>query len=277
MRIVVSLACWILISVTGMSQSIKAITFNIRYANESDGNNKWSLRTGIVNDFIAYEAPDFLGLQEALISQIRDIASAQEGFKWIGKGRDDGKEAGEFSPLFYNATRWKLVDSGTFWLSETPDVPSKSWDAALPRVCTWAKFESIQDQSIVYVFNTHFDHIGELARQNAAALIVKQIEEKAGSQKTILMGDFNAEVSSQTIQTVLKSPLVDSFDQAVVKLGQEGTFNGFDYQSIPTRRIDYLFVSQDFMVRKYGVDSRVIDGRYLSDHFPVIIDLTLKN
>lgn len=260
-------------SVYAQGESIKAITFNIRFDNVNDGNNQWSLRKENAAKFLRYEDPDFAGLQEALLHQIEYLDSAVEKMKWVGVGREDGKIKGEFSPLFYHSERFKLLDQGTFWLSETPEFPSRSWDAALPRVCTWGKFEKVSDGREVYVFNTHYDHIGEKARQKSSELILKKIREISGFHNTVLMGDFNALPESEVITTITGSMLSDAFNQPKIRFGQEGTFNGFDTITIPSRRIDFIFYSEDFIPGKYSTDSRIIDGRYLSDHFPVIVEL----
>lgn len=260
------------ISLVGVCQ-LKVITFNIRLETTSDGNNQWDLRKSSVVDFLNYEDADFIGMQEVLWSQMEDLQKGIDSYSWIGVGRDDGKKGGEFSPIFYNSERWDEVESKTFWLSESPDKPSKSWDAALPRICTWGRFRNIETKDEVYIFNTHFDHVGKEARTNSAKLIVEQIHQIANSERVILFGDFNAEVNSAPIQAVVNSSLLDAFDEAQIRFGSVGTFNAFDYSKTPKRRIDYVFVSSDLEVESYGVASHLIDGRYLSDHFPVIVKI----
>ncbi|MEO9869188.1 endonuclease/exonuclease/phosphatase family protein [Ekhidna sp.] len=274
MRFIIGM-CFSLFMVASMAQPIKVISFNIRMATESDGNNQWELRKSSVVDFLSYEEADFVGMQEVLLKQMQDLSTLKD-YKSIGVARDDGKEKGEFSPIFYLPQKWKLVDSGTFWLSETPDNPSKSWDAALPRICTWGKFKSIESDTEVFVFNTHFDHVGKEARANSAQLIVDEIRKKSSFKNTILLGDFNVEEGAKPMINITESPLIDSHGEAEIKFGQTGTFNGFNYTKIPIRRIDYVFVTEDFKVEKYGVDSRIIDGRYLSDHFPVVVQLLMR-
>lgn len=261
----------VLISVNVQAQKIKAISFNIRFANVNDGNNQWELRKESVTDFLKYEEADFVGMQEALLSQIEYMDSEVSNMAWIGVGRDDGKNKGEFSPVFYNSDRWSLEKKETFWLSETPGTPSKSWDAALPRICTYGVFTHKKSGRQIYVFNTHYDHIGKEARLNSSKLIVQKIREISGFENTILLGDFNAEKDTEVIRVLYKSPLQDAYLSAKIRFGQKGTFTGFDTNKIPERRIDYVFHSLDLKPLKYGVDSRIIDGRYLSDHFPVIV------
>ncbi len=252
---------------------MKVCTFNIRYDNPKDGYHQWSNRRPIVQDFLRYEAPDFIGLQEALKHQIEAIATAMPGYAWIGVGRDDGVDQGEFSPIFYQAERWKLLDNGTFWLSESPTSPSKSWDAALPRICTFGKFQDRASGEVVFVFNTHYDHKGTEARAQSSQVIVSQIRQISGGNKTVLMGDFNSLPEKPAIQEILEAQLKDAFTEALIRYGSVGTYNDFDLQKVPENRIDYIFYSADWQCTRYGVDSRVIEGRYLSDHFPVIVHL----
>lgn len=255
------------------AQEIKATTFNIRYATQNDANNQWAFRKQAVLNFISDEAPDFLGVQEALLSQVEDMAQELGEYVWIGVGRDDGKKGGEFSPVFFLKGKWRLILSKTFWLSETPEIPSKSWDAALPRICTWGKFENLQTGEQIHVFNTHYDHIGVEARENSSHLMTAEIGHITGFEKVILLGDFNSEPESKTIQVLTATPLRDAHEVSEVRIGPTGTFNGFDLIAIPQRRIDYVFCSPDLVPIIYSVDNRVIDGRYLSDHFPVTVVL----
>jgi endonuclease/exonuclease/phosphatase family metal-dependent hydrolase len=265
------LALLFLSSRAGHTQEVQAISFNIRFDNPGDGPNQWSERKDLVGDFVNYQGADFLGLQEALLSQINDILAADRRYQFIGVGRDDGAEAGEFTPILYDTTRWTLVSDSTFWLSDTPQIPSKSWDAALPRICTYGLFVEKVGRDTVFVFNTHFDHVGEEARRQSARLIIKAVNEISGNARTILMGDLNTAPESSPIREIT---LQDSFLGAEIVYGEEGTFSGFDVSRVPDRRIDYVFVSDDAQVMKYSTDSRLVDGRYISDHFPVIVYLT---
>jgi endonuclease/exonuclease/phosphatase family metal-dependent hydrolase len=258
------------------AQPVKAITFNIRFANQGDGNNQWELRKAAVADFLKYESPDFVGMQEALIGQIEYLDAALPDHEWIGVGRDDGKEAGEFSPLFYNARQWELQSESTFWLSQTPDVPSKSWDAALPRICTYGVFRHKSTGETLYVFNTHYDHVGQQARKEASRIIVEKIKEVSNFENTILTGDFNAEADTEVITNITDAPLIDAYESTPTRYGPIGTFTGFNMTMNPNRRIDYIFHSEDLSADNYKVESTVIDQRYLSDHFPVVVTLNKK-
>lgn len=266
----------IIATMTIDAQEIKAISFNIRLETTSDGNNQWDFRKESVFDFLQYENPDFVGMQEVLWSQLEDIENTLAEYKWIGVGRDDGKNSGEFSPIFYHAGKWELLESNTFWLSEDPEKPSKSWDAALPRICTWGRFKHKVSGKVVWVFNTHFDHVGKQARINSAKLIADRIGSIAAGKSSILLGDFNVQPDEPPIKTITDMDLIDSYTTAKVKFGSIGTFNGFNYADIPTRRIDYVFTTADLNIKSYSVASDIIDGRYLSDHFPVIVQMELK-
>ncbi len=255
------------------TQDLKTISFNIRFDNEADSLNKWAFRKSSVIDFIEYESPDFLGLQEALINQINDIEEELDNYQWVGVGRDDGKLKGEFSPIFYFKERWSLFDSDTFWLSDTPDSISKSWDAALPRICTWGKFYDKVLTDTIFVFNTHYDHVGTNARLNSSKLILKRIDQLSAFQNTILMGDFNGMEIDPEIRLIYDSPLSDAFLTSTIRYGEIGTYNGFNVEEVAERRIDYVFLGQDLKPLSYSTDSRLINGRFLSDHFPVIVEL----
>ena len=167
----------ILIPVTMFSQQMNIITFNIRFNNPGDSINAWPNRVEMVTGLLKFHEPDIFGLQEALIGQIEDIQNNLPDYEWFGVGRDDGKKGGEFSPVFYNKTKFILIEQNTFWLSETTEKPSKSWDSSLNRIVTWGKFKSKVTGKQFLVFNTHFDHRGMEARKQSAILIRKKIEE----------------------------------------------------------------------------------------------------
>lgn len=266
-----------LISFNGIAQPLKVTTFNIRLDIESDQENKWANRKASVIDFIMFEEPDFIGMQEVLLGQLNDLEDGLINYSYVGVARDDGKEEGEFTPLFFNNNKWELLSSETFWLSETPKIPSKSWDAAYTRICTWGRFISRENNQEVIVLNTHLDNSGEKARRMGAQLIIEKIGKVSKDTNTILLGDFNAEPNAESIKYITDKTMKDAFEIADRKFGEIGTFNGFDLSDITSRRIDYVFVSEGFEVEKYGVDSDIIDGRYLSDHFPVTVYLNAKS
>jgi endonuclease/exonuclease/phosphatase family metal-dependent hydrolase len=197
--------------------------------------------------------------------------------KWVGVGRDDGKKSGEYSPLFYNAKKFKAIKSGWFWLSQTPEKPGLGWDAACNRVCTWLLLETDKKDRQFMVFNTHFDHVGVKARTESAKLILRKINELNTSKlPVILTGDFNLTPEQEPIAVITKE-LQDS--RSITKeapYGPTGTFNGFKFDSPLKERIDYIFVNDLVEVKQYGVLTDSKDLKYPSDHLPVFVNLELK-
>lgn len=268
----------ILIPATLFSQQMNVITFNIRYNTANDGINAWPNRVEMVIGLLKFHEADLFGLQEALHGQILDVYNNMPGFEWFGVGRDDGEKGGEFSPIFYNKSKIILIESGTFWLSETPEKPSKGWDAALNRVVTWGKFKSKVTGKIFYYYNTHFDHRGDEARKKSAELIANKIREMAGSSgfPVILTGDFNLTPEAEGIANI-KKYLRDSRDISTSPpYGPSGTFNSFDWNAPMKDRIDYVFVNDRVDVLKYGVITDSNEMRWPSDHLPVIAKIQLK-
>ena len=178
--------------------TIKYISYNIRYGTADDGDNAWDIRKPATKEMISIEQPDVFGLQEALVGQLEYIDSNFPQYSRVGVGRDDGKEEGEFMAVYYRNDKFKLLDNGNFWLSETPDECSMGWDAACRRIVTWAKLKDKETGKVFYAFNTHLDHVGEVAREQSILLITKKIEEivKKDKAPVFLSGDFNSNVSS---------------------------------------------------------------------------------
>ena len=267
----------ILVSNLISAQNIRIITYNIRYNNPGDGINAWPNRSQQVAALLEFHQADIFGLQEALIGQIQDIQKQLPHMKWVGVGRDDGKEAGEFSPLFYNSKKFKALKSGWFWLSQTPEKPGLGWDAACNRICTWLLLEADKKDQQFMVFNTHFDHQGTKARTESAKLILQKIKElNRDNLPVILTGDFNLTPEQEPISVITKE-LKDS--RSISKdapYGPAGTFNGFKFDSPLKDRIDYVFVNNRVEVKQYGVLSDSKDQRYPSDHLPVFVNFELK-
>lgn len=258
-----------------VAQEVSVLTYNIKFATPNDSLNSWEHRKGFLTAQLRFYGPDVFGTQEGLIGQLREIAEALPDYKFVGTGRDFGDTRGEHTALFYNTRRVKLLEQGTFWLSETPGEPSKGWDAALPRICTYGVFKMKGSGKTFLVLNTHFDHIGEIARTESARLLLEKI--KALNPKdypVILMGDLNLEPDKEGIQ-LLKKELEDTHETAGARaFGPEGTFNGFRFTEPVTRRIDYIFTGKgDFKVIKSGILSDSKGCRYPSDHFPVYAEL----
>jgi endonuclease/exonuclease/phosphatase family metal-dependent hydrolase len=271
-------AFFLMISVTVFSQQINVVTFNIRLNTPNDGINAWPNRIEMATGLLKFHEADLFGLQEALYDQILDVHKNMPGFEWFGVGRDDGEKGGEFSPIFYNKSKFILIESGTFWLSETPEKPSKGWDAALNRVVTWGKFKSKVTGKIFYYYNTHFDHRGNEARKKSAELITKKIREMAGNMgyPVILTGDFNLTPETEGIANI-KKYLRDSREITIAPpYGPVGTFNSFDWNAPMKDRIDYVFVNEMVEVIKYAVLTDSKEMRWPSDHLPVFAKIQLK-
>ncbi len=259
----------LLFSVNSFSQT-KVCTFNIKYENPKEGVHQWDNRKEQILKFIKIEDVDIIGMQEVVHSQIRFLEAGLAEYARIGVARDDGKSKGEYSPIFYKKGRYTIIDSATFWLSPNPQIPAKAWDAALPRVCTWAKLIDQDTKDLILVLNTHFDHVGSEARAKSVDLILSKINELEHKGKVILMGDFNLEPESAPIQKIIDSELIDAFE-AELNLGPIGTYNAFKIGENYDRRIDYVFY-QGFKTKSYKNYSLRIQDTFLSDHFPVVVE-----
>lgn len=254
------------------SQPINVMSYNIRLNTASDGVNAWPNRKDNVKALVKFYDTDILCVQEALPEQF-DALVENTDFDVVGVGRDDGKRKGEFSAIYFNKNRFIKKDGGTFWLSLTPDVPSKGWDAALNRICSWVKLYDKLNKKEFIVFNTHYDHIGVQARIESAKLIKQKIQEIAPKLPVIFTGDLNVTPETEAIATI-KSFLTDTKEISIEPpYGPTGTFNGFKWDSPLKDKIDYIFVNKGFKVQKFAVLSDSKDQRYYSDHLPVFVKL----
>ncbi|MCX6228510.1 MAG: endonuclease/exonuclease/phosphatase family protein [Bacteroidia bacterium] len=266
------------VSLSSFAQKpMNVITYNIRYNNPGDGENSWPKRREAVVKLLKTHKADIFCVQEALFDQVMNLKDGMKTFDYVGVGRDDGNVNGEFSAIFYNSHRYTLLENGTFWLSKTPQTPSKSWDAALNRICTWARLKENDTYKTFYVFNTHFDHIGVTARIRSAELILKKISEIADRKDPLLLtGDFNLTPEERPL-LVIKQKLKDARQITIeAPKGPMGTFNDFDIQSKLEKRIDYIFVNKMVEVNNYKVITDSNNNRYPSDHLPVWIEAQLK-
>ncbi len=255
-------------------QSFEVMTDNIRFDNPGDGINQWSLRKDKLIALIKKYDPEIFGVQEALIHQLNDIQSGLEGYQYLGVGRDDGKEKGEYSAIFFKNGRFSVNKSGTFWLSETPDVPgSKSWDAAITRIATWALFTEKPSRRQFFVINTHYDHIGTEARDQSSKLLAQKAKEIAGKKPVIITGDFNCTRDEQPYKTLIEQNQIKLTDAAPAN--PPGTFCNFGVNSQPCRPIDYVFYSNDWQIKNYLVITDNDGKNYPSDHLPVEVTMTL--
>ena len=262
------------------SNPINSMSFNIRYDNPKDGIQNWHQRKENIVRMINFYDLDIMGLQEVLANQLNYLKTNLGQYHTVGIGREDGKEKGEFSPIFFKASRYKEIKSGTFWLSETPEKVSKGWDAALERIATWAVLKDKTSGEELIFMNTHFDHKGKLARVESAKLLKQKAIELAGDLPLILTGDFNLPPESNGIKTMIEpdgdNTLVNSSSIATYSYGPDWTTCGFDNRPFDNRKvIDYIFVKNVKKVIKYAVFSEMLNDIYLSDHCPVFAQIKL--
>ncbi|MDH5603755.1 MAG: endonuclease/exonuclease/phosphatase family protein [Cyclobacteriaceae bacterium] len=252
---------------------LSVMTYNIRYDTEKDSLNKWDNRKERVSALIQEHAPDIFGIQEGLVHQVQFLQDALPSYARCGTGRDDGKEKGEFSAVFYNKEVFSVEDCQTFWLSETPDQPGPGWDANLNRVVSWTRLTHQPSGKTLYAFNTHFDHQGEQARRESANLVIQKIKEIAGNDPFVLTGDFNAHPLSVPYQTLSGDSTLmrDTYAIAAKNInGSSGTFaTAFHEDNLSEKRIDHIFVSGQFEVLQHEIINTREGSYFPSDHLPV--------
>ena len=270
----------IIMSMVSNAQELNVMTFNIRLHVKSDSLNAWPYRKDKVASQVNFHNVHLLGVQEALHDQMMDLRQSLTQYRFTGVGRDDGQTKGEYSAIFYDTTRLKLLGSSTFWLSQTPEIPgSKSWDAAITRIVTWAKFRDMKSKRIFFAFNTHFDHMGKEARKESAKLLKQKVKEIDGSGPVIIMGDFNSKPTDDPIKILVEQNDKDRFTDtkqvsATAHYGPEGTFNGFTSKETDNEPIDFIFFKGKVKVLQHATLSQTWGGRFSSDHFPVFAKLS---
>lgn len=252
----ISLVVALLFALVSSAQELNVGSVNIRWNTKVDykTNNGWNERKGHLCDLLNFEAFDLFGAQEATKVQIDDMLAAMPDYNYIGVARDDGATKGEYSPVFYRKDKFKLLDSGTFWLSETPNQVSKGWDGRCRRVCTWGYFKPIGGGKSFYFLCTHLDHRGKVAQKEGAKLIINFIKEHCKGKKVVLVGDFNVAQNSEAYKTFAESGVLeDTYELAKYRFEPTGTFNGFNPTCYTNRRIDHIFVSKGSSVSRYGI------------------------
>jgi endonuclease/exonuclease/phosphatase family metal-dependent hydrolase len=254
------------------------MSYNIRYDITTSNASPWNERHKAISSQLNRFDVDIVGMQEVLVHQKEQMLLDLPGYESIGVGRDDGKNAGEFSPIFYKEERFRVLKSGTFWLSPTPDIPSKGWDAALNRICTYAQFFDLESKQSFWVFNTHFDHVGEVARMKSSVLILQKIQEVTKGKREIVIfcGDLNLNDDHPTIsflQAQMKDALLGSKQ---VKSNMNNTFNNFDLKNEASNRIDYIFTNKKVEILTFETIVEPFGISYPSDHFPILTTLKLK-
>ena len=259
------------------AQSLKVMTFNIRLSLDSDRENSWVNRKDDALKLINYYHPDVMGVQEVVPQQMTDIKTGLKNYDFVGVGRNDGANKGEYSAIFYDTEKLQVLQSGTFWLSETPEKPSKGWDAAYNRVCTYALFKTKKGGKKFWAFNVHFDHVGNVAREKSAQLILDKIKNlNTKNLPVVLTGDFNLTDDTKPIK-LLSENLSDSFYHSKkAHYGPTGTFTAFDVNTIPKDRIDYIFTKRFECTSIRTINDRRENLLYPSDHFPVLAELQFR-
>lgn len=272
-----------------MPTFLRVMSFNIRYNNPRDGDNAWPHRKDLAASMLHLHRPDVVGMQEALAEQVEDLAKRLPDFAWTGVGRDDGATQGEFAAVFYRRTRLTLLENGTFWLSETPEIPgSMGWDAHCVRTVTWVRFCDNATGAPFVFLNTHFDHAGKHARRESALLLLDRAHALAGDAKgdtsvilpVVVTGDLNCTETSETYHLLVQGGEDGGFRLSDAKTRSEtphhgpvGTFHAFT--GVLRARIDYIFVSEGVRILRHATLADHWDGRYPSDHMPVVADVTL--
>ena len=274
-HIIISILIMNILSCT--SETTTVISYNIRYDNQWDKENSWDTRKeSIVGIFEKY-SPSFIGTQEGLAHQIHYMDSALTEYDYIGVGREDGEKKGEFCAIYYISDTYNVIESSTFWLSDNPENVSIGWDAALERICTYGLFEHKQSKNQIWVFNTHFDNMGEIARRKSSELILQKINDlNSFSGPIILMGDFNSLPNSKPVYTILKE-FKDAFNIALNKpQGPKGTYNGFNEDQPIEKRIDYIYLKNIDALNHEHINDRLENNNHISDHLPVMVDIIFK-
>lgn len=263
------------------AQQLNVASYNIRCENSTDNlnGNGWVVRCPRVTELIQKYDFDLFGAQEVTKRQLTDLLDRLPEYGFIGVGRDDGKERGEFSPIFYKKADFKVLKSGTFWLAPKDSSPSIGWDAALPRICSWAEFQP-KTGAHFWFFNLHMDHLGKVARLESAKLVLQKIKELCGTDPVILVGDFNMDQSSAGYAELAFSGLLnDAYRIASVKQSNKPTFNDYDLNATGDSRIDHVFVTERFDVIRYELLTDTYQAektRLPSDHYPVKVVVIIK-
>lgn len=255
---------------------LRVMTFNIRMANPSDGDNYWEHRKDYAADLVRFYNCDVIGMQEVLYKQLTDLNERLTDYEFVGVGREDGKTKGEYCPIYYKKERFRMIESGNFWLSENPEnIGEKGWDAACERVATWAVFQDKKSKEKFFFLNTHLDHVGKTARREGVKLVLKKAEEYSKGLPVIITGDFNATPDDEPIR-ILTSSLTDSRSIAGLKYGPDWSFHDFG-RIEPDQRslIDYIFLKGNFKVISQGILTENKGKLFPSDHAPVIATIIL--
>lgn len=265
-----------LFALASFSQTLITGTFNLRYDNAGDTGNLWKDRAPVAAALIRFHKFDIVGTQEGLRNQLYDLQNSLPEYDWYGLARDDAKTKGEHSAIFFRKDKFTKVDSGDFWLSQTPDKPGFGWDARNNRICTWLKLKENKTKKLFYVFNVHYDHRGVEARRESSKLILAKIKAIAGNQPVILTGDFNGNHQSEWYLAIKDSGVLsDVLWQVERPYINNGSFNSFKTNNPSKDIIDHIFVSKHFKATRYGILTDTYHGKFPSDHYPVLAEVVL--
>lgn len=292
-----------LFAISAIAQELNVASVNVRFAAKGDykRHNGWDQRKGYLCDMINHEAFDVFGAQEVRKEQLDDMLAALPDYRYIGVARDDGKDKGEFCPVFYRKDKLKMLNGGTFWLSETPDKVSKGWDGMCRRVCSWGKFQRKCDKSTFYFLCIHLDHRGKVAQIEGAKQVINWVKANCKGENVIIVGDFNVTQDSECYRLFADCGILkDTYDTAKYRFSPNGTLNLFNPNRYTTNRIDHIFVSNDIKVSRHGIltyhyfrdmkgELKAMDTaapaeikgenrdvKCISDHYPVQSWITLK-
>lgn len=250
-------------------EPLTVMTFNIRYGTANDGDNSWPNRDHLVMQVFRDRDADIMGVQEALAFQLNEITTKFTQYAVIGVGRDDAKTKGEFSAILYRTDRFIIDSSGTFWLSDTPEVvASTSWGNSITRICTWARLIERQTGEAIYVYNAHYDHRSQESREKSSELILERIHSRTHADPVVLMGDFNAGEANPAITSILESDLIHTYLALYPNTTDVSTFNSFKGET-SGEMIDHIFTTPGIAILKAEIDRSNDNGQYPSDHFPV--------
>lgn len=277
-KYVMLFAFFTVISLTTTAQKFIIGTFNLRNDNAGDEGNRWAQRGPVAASLLRFHQYDIFGTQEGLKNQIDDLSNFLPEFSHCGSGRTDGRDGGEHAAIFYRKERFKLLGKGDFWLSETPDKPGLGWDATCcNRICSWVYLHDLQTGKKFYYFNTHFDHQGKIARVESAKLIVKKVKEIAGNTPAVFTGDLNGGQKSEWYLILANSDLLtDTYTQVKYPYVNNSSFNDWGKEVKGNEIIDHVFVTKGFSTQRWGVLTDTYHGKYVSDHFPVLVEVRLK-
>jgi len=252
-----------------VAETVKVMTFNVRYDNPGDGPDAWPSRRDAVAAMLSAQAPDLVGLQEALRRQLDDLARRTDGWAEIGVGRDDGREAGEYAAILYRPDRFEVIDAGTFWLSDTPDEPgSVSWGNRITRICTWAHLRLRRSGRGLWFYNVHLDHESQPSRERSVDALLARIAARGDTDPVIVTGDFNAGERNPAVAAMVAAGFRDSWRARHPDVRAAGTFSAFRGDSTG-EKIDYVWVQPVSRVLDAAILRQRPGGRDLSDHFAV--------